>query len=58
VMGGIGFGLVAARDRVDRVEIGEGLALLRETVPLVASVVVLSFGLYLTAQALGGIPAL
>jgi nickel/cobalt exporter len=58
VMGGIGVALVAARDRVDRVEIGEGLALLRETVPLVASVVVLSFGLYLTAQALGGIPAL
>jgi nickel/cobalt exporter len=54
VMGGIGFGLVAARDRIERVEVGAGLAKVRETVPLVASVVVLSFGLYLTAQALGG----
>ncbi|HEV8697742.1 MAG TPA: hypothetical protein VGQ89_08620 [Candidatus Limnocylindrales bacterium] len=58
VMGGIGFALVAARDRVERVELGAGLARLRETVPLIASVVVLSFGLYLTAQALGGIPTL
>ena len=58
VMGGIGFALVAARDRVDHVELGAGLARLRETVPLVASVVVLSFGLVLTAQALGGTPTL
>ena len=58
VMGGIGFALVAARDRVERVELGHGLARVRETVPLLASVVVLSFGLYLTAQALGGTPAL
>ncbi len=58
VMGGIGFALVAARDRVERVELGAGLARVRETVPLIASVVVLSFGLYLTAQALGGIPTL
>ena len=54
VMGGIGFALVAARDRVERVELGDGLARVRETVPLLASVVVLSFGLFLTAQALGG----
>ena len=58
VMGGIGFALVAARDRVDHVELGAGLARLREAVPLVASVVVLSFGLVLTAQALGGPPTL
>ena len=58
VMGGIGFALVAARDRVDHVELGAGLARLRETVPLVASVIVLSFGLVLTAQALGGTPTL
>jgi ABC-type nickel/cobalt efflux system permease component RcnA len=57
VMGGIGFALVAARDRVERIELGV-LARIRETVPLVASVVVLSFGLYLTAQALGGLPTL
>ena len=58
VMGGIGFALVAARDRVERVELGTGLARLRETVPLLASVIVLSFGLFLTAQALGGTPTL
>jgi hypothetical protein len=39
-------------------ELGQGLARIREAVPLVASVVVLSFGLVLTAQALGGTPAL
>jgi nickel/cobalt exporter len=58
VMGGIGFALVAARDRVERLELGEGLGRVREAVPLIASVFVLSFGLYLTAQALGGIPTL
>jgi ABC-type nickel/cobalt efflux system permease component RcnA len=58
VMGGVGFALVAARDRVDRIELGGSLARVRETVPLIASVVVLSFGLYLTAQALGGVPTL
>jgi nickel/cobalt transporter (NicO) family protein len=58
VMGGIGFALVAARDRIEGMELGRGLARIREAVPLVASVVVLSFGLFLTAQALGGTPAL
>jgi nickel/cobalt transporter (NicO) family protein len=58
VMGGIGFALVAARDRIEGMELGQGLARIREAVPLVASVVVLSFGLVLTAQALGGTPAL
>jgi nickel/cobalt transporter (NicO) family protein len=58
VMGGIGFVLVAARDRVERIELGEGLARVREIVPLIASVIVLSFGLFLTAQALGGVPTL
>jgi nickel/cobalt transporter (NicO) family protein len=58
VMGGIGVVLVAARHRVDRVELGPSLARVRETVPLIASVVVLSFGVFLTAQALGGVPTL
>jgi ABC-type nickel/cobalt efflux system permease component RcnA len=58
VMGGVGFALVAARDRMERVELGNGLVRLRETVPLLASVIVLSFGLFLTAQALGGTPTL
>jgi nickel/cobalt transporter (NicO) family protein len=58
VMSGIGLVLVAARDRVERIELGPGLARVRETAPLIASVVVLSFGVVLTAQALGGVPAL
>jgi ABC-type nickel/cobalt efflux system permease component RcnA len=58
VMGGVGLALVAARDRVEGMELGRGLVRIREAVPLVASVVVLSFGLLLTAQALGGTPAL
>jgi nickel/cobalt exporter len=58
VMGGIGVVLVAARHHVERVELGPGLARVRETVPLIASVVVLSFGVFLTAQALGGVPTL
>jgi nickel/cobalt transporter (NicO) family protein len=53
VMGGVGLALITVRNRVERVELGVGLARVRETVPLLASVVVLSFGLYLTAQALG-----
>jgi hypothetical protein len=43
---------------MERMELGKGLARVRETVPLLASVVVLSFGLFLTAQALGGTPTL
>jgi ABC-type nickel/cobalt efflux system permease component RcnA len=58
VMSGIGLALVAARDRFDRMPGGGGLAAIREVVPLVASVVVLGFGLYLTAQALGAAPTL
>ena len=58
VMAGIGLALVVARDRVERVELGSGLTRIRETVPLLASMVVLSFGLILTAQALGGTPTL
>jgi ABC-type nickel/cobalt efflux system permease component RcnA len=52
VMSGIGLVLVAARDRVDRVQAGVGLARIRNAVPLVASVVVLGFGVVLTGQAL------
>jgi ABC-type nickel/cobalt efflux system permease component RcnA len=58
VMSGIGLVLVAARDRVDGASIGGRLTTARELVPLVASVVVLGFGVYLTAQALVGTPAL
>jgi nickel/cobalt transporter (NicO) family protein len=55
VMTGIGLALVAARDRFDRVQAGGGVARLRQAVPLVAAVVVLGFGVVLTAQALSGI---
>jgi nickel/cobalt exporter len=58
VMSGIGLALVAARDRFDRMPGGGGLGRVRETVPLVAAVVVLGFGIYLTVQALGSAPTL
>jgi nickel/cobalt transporter (NicO) family protein len=52
VMSGIGLVLVTARDRVDRVQAGASLVRVRNAVPLVASVVVLGFGVVLTGQAL------
>jgi nickel/cobalt exporter len=55
VMSGIGLVLVTARDRVDRIQTGLGLGRIREAVPLVASVVVLGFGVVLTGQALWAI---
>jgi ABC-type nickel/cobalt efflux system permease component RcnA len=55
VMSGIGLLLVTARGRVDRVQAGAGLARIREAVPLAASVVVLGFGIVLTAQALAAV---
>ena len=58
VMSGIGLLLVTARDRVDRVHVGAGFARIREAVPLAASVVVLGFGVVLTAQALTAVPVL
>ncbi len=58
VMTGIGLALVAARDRFDRMPGGGGLDRVREAVPLAAAVVVLGFGLYLTAQALAAAPTL
>ena len=58
VMSGIGLLLVTARDRVDRVGAGAGLTRIREAVPLAASVIVLSFGVVLTAQALTAVRVL
>ena len=54
VMTGIGLVMVFARGRLDRLPAGGGLGRVRDTVPLVAAVLVFGFGLYLTAQALGG----
>ncbi len=58
VMGGIGFAMVAARDRFDRMPSGRALGRIRETVPLIAAVLVFGFGIYLTFQALGAAPRL
>jgi len=58
VMSSIGLVLVTARDRVDRVQAGASLARVREAVPLLASVVVLGFGVVLTAQALSAVRVL
>ncbi len=55
VMTGIGLVLVAARDRFDRIQADGGVARVRQAVPLAAAVVVLGFGVVLTAQALSGI---
>ncbi|MEO6208037.1 MAG: hypothetical protein ABIP77_08800 [Candidatus Limnocylindrales bacterium] len=54
VMTGIGLVMVFARGRLDRLPGGGGLGRVRDAVPLVAAVLVFGFGLYLTAQALGG----
>jgi ABC-type nickel/cobalt efflux system permease component RcnA len=58
VMGGIGVLLVLARGRLDRVGGSSPIGRARAYLPLVASVVVLGFGLYLTFQALAGSPTL
>jgi len=58
VMSGVGLAMVFARTRLDRLPSGSGLGRLARHAPLVAAVVVLAFGLYLTAQAIGGRPVL
>jgi ABC-type nickel/cobalt efflux system permease component RcnA len=60
VMAGVGLALVAARDRLYQVGADGGVGRLRDAAPLAAAVVVLGFGLVLTAQALTaiGTPAL
>ena len=54
VMGGIGFALVVARGRLDRVDTSTWLGRASGYLPLVASFLVLGFGLYLTIQAVSG----
>jgi ABC-type nickel/cobalt efflux system permease component RcnA len=58
VMTGVGLTMVFARTRLDRLPSGSGLGRAARHAPLVAAVVVLAFGLYLTAQAIGGRPVL
>ena len=54
VMGGIGLALVLARGRLERVDQSNPLARASVYLPLVASFVVLGFGLFLTFQAVSG----
>jgi ABC-type nickel/cobalt efflux system permease component RcnA len=58
VMSGVGLAMVFARTRLDRFPSGSGLGRLARHATLVAAVVVLAFGLFLTAQAIGGRPVL
>jgi len=58
VMTGVGLAMVFARTRLDRLPSGSTLDRLARHAPLVAAVVVLAFGFYLTAQAIGGRPVL
>ncbi len=58
VMGGVGVALVFARGRLERFDGASTLGRASTMVPLAASVLVLSLGLYLTAQAVGGTPVL
>jgi nickel/cobalt transporter (NicO) family protein len=54
VMGGIGFALVVAQARLDRVGASTRLGRAGAYLPLLASCLVLGFGLYLTVQAVTG----
>jgi nickel/cobalt transporter (NicO) family protein len=56
VMSGVGLAMVFARERLDRLPTGSGLGRVARHAPLAAAVVVLAFGAYLTAQAVGGRP--
>ena len=56
VLGGVGLALVLARERLDRLPGGSGLGRFAQHASLIAAVVVLAFGLYLTAQAVVGPP--
>jgi nickel/cobalt exporter len=58
VLGGIGLALVLARGRLDRVDPVSPLGRASGYVPLLASVLVFSLGLYLTLQAVAGSPTL
>lgn len=56
VMSGVGLAMVFARERLDRLPTGSGLGRIARHAPLAAAFVVLAFGVYLTAQAIGGRP--
>jgi ABC-type nickel/cobalt efflux system permease component RcnA len=54
VLGGVGALMVVARERMARLTPGSGLGGVARQAPLIASVVVLGIGLWLTVQAVGG----
>jgi ABC-type nickel/cobalt efflux system permease component RcnA len=58
VMTGVGLTIVLARGRLDRVPSTSGIGRAARQLPLVAAVVVLSFGVYLSVQAIAGTPVL
>jgi nickel/cobalt exporter len=58
VLGGVGLGLVLARDRIDRLPSRSSLGRLASYAPLMAGVVVFVLGVYLTTQAVGVAPTL
>ncbi len=58
VMAGIGIALVIARGRLDQFDTGSALGRLGQAVPLIAAITVLTFGCFLTVQAIAGTPIL
>ena len=54
VLGGVGAAMVIARGRLERLPSSSALGRATAHAPLVASVAVLGFGLWLTVQAIGG----
>ena len=58
VLGGVGALMVLARERLERLPVTSSLGRAARHAPLAAAVVVLSVGLWLTVQAIGGAPTL
>lgn len=58
VLGGVGVIMVLARERLERLPMTSSLGRAARHAPLAAAVVVLSVGLWLTVQAIGGAPTL
>jgi nickel/cobalt transporter (NicO) family protein len=58
VLGGVGLGLVFARDRLDRLPSRSSLGRAASYAPVMAGVLVFGLGIYLTTQAVGVAPTL
>lgn len=58
VLGGVGLGLVLARERIDDLPTRSSLGRVAAYAPLAAGVIVFSLGVYLTTQAVGVAPTL